>query len=97
MKLYGYVVEGKVWGIGYTKEWALADAEREFRQLMELEREGIVQASDAPKFTSEPTFEVIDSDTARRVANRDLSCVRTPDVWVKVAVNRIPGLGKVAS
>jgi len=94
MNLYGYVVEGKVWGIGDTKEEALADAERVFRQLIELEMEGIVRASDAPKATSDPTFEVIDFETARRVANRDLSCVRTPDVWAKVAV---PGLGKVVS
>jgi hypothetical protein len=84
MNLYGYVVEGQVWGIGDTEAGAVRDAEREFTKLLDYEKRGLVRKSDAPKAASEHTFEVIDLETAKRVANRDLSCPKTPRVWGKV-------------
>ena len=56
-----------------------------------------------PKCRAHDTFGVrgkgvrIAPDDRAYEADGYTTCVRTPDVWVKVAVNRIPGLGKVAS
>ena len=82
--LYGYVVGGKIWGMGDTKERACEDAERmivRFYELLQLHHEGVDRMHDPLLL---PTFEIIDIETAKRVANHDLSCVRTPDGWAKV-------------
>jgi hypothetical protein len=84
MILYGLIIEGQVWGIGDTKVGALADAEREFVNLMAMEARRLVHKSDAPSVTAEPEFMVLDLETAKQVANRDLRCPLTPRVWGKV-------------
>jgi len=71
--LYGYVVGGDVWGIGFTEEYAVQDAVAQLAAEAEKERKGLPTAR-VPDGSARVV--PISIETAKRVANGDRRYVR---------------------